>query len=367
MKILAICETTDFENFTRRTTFEAIAKISRNLDALCHTSIKNIGKVNLKSKYVKVSCYFRFIPERLFTKYRVFEILHTIILKAFLQKYFSRYDIIVFSSPRQYYFLPLCKEKKIVFLISDPYHLLGDSYEHEKLLINNADIILTTSSALKDIYLKKYFRHNKDNVYYWPNTVDIEIWDHDKVKNYKIRNEKVKIGFIGDFIDITDIDLLDHITDHFRDYEFHLAGRVRIKENNRLECLKKILMKKNVVYLGQYTYNKLPEIVIQWDAGIILDSKSEISSYRHHNKLYQYLALGKPVIAQKTQNDYDIFSDAVFLSDSKDDFVKNIMKAIEKKDDNKYIQRCLEISKNNCSIVRAGQFLEIMEKKEYAG
>ena len=228
MKILAICETTDFENFTRRTTFEAIAKISRNLDALCHTSIKNIGKVNLKSKYVKVSCYFRFIPERLFTKYRVFEILHTIILKAFLQK---------------------------------------------------------------------YFRHNKDNVYYWPNTVDIEIWDHDKVKNYKIRNEKVKIGFIGDFIDITDIDLLDHITDHFRDYEFHLAGRVRIKENNRLECLKKIFMKKNVVYLGQYTYNKLPEIVIQWDAGIILDSKSEISSYRHHNKLYQYLALGKPVIA----------------------------------------------------------------------
>jgi len=56
----------------------------------------------------------------------------------------------------------------------------------------------------------------------------------------------------------------------------------------------------------------------------MFDVNSDISEYVHHNKIYQYLALGKPVVVQRTHRDYDELSSVIYLCDSKKEFIDKI-------------------------------------------
>ena len=92
----------------------------------------------------------------------------------------------------------------------------------------------------------------------------------------------------------------------------------------------------------------------------MVDSKTELSSYHHHNKLYQYLALGKPVVIQRNHNDYDYLKNCIYIAYDKIEYKKVLSKAIRElgcKD--KEMER-VKLAIENNSQKRAIEFLDIV-------
>lgn len=303
------------------------------------------------------------LPQRMIYKNIIFLILNKILTMPFWHSLFSKYDTIIFSSPKQLYLLPFFTGKTIIFLISDPYHMMGYEYDYEKILISRADIILATSMNIKNKYLKKYFNHTKENVFYWPNTVDLDIWRPEMHLKRRVRNKPIVIGYLGNVNEINfDSNLFDFLTMRYKDVKFQIAGKINFKEDDEIRYINEIFRRENVEYLGWFPFDEISKIVASWDVGIALDRKTEVASYHHHNKIYQYLALGKPVVVYKNHDDYNILSNVIFLSDSFEEFSENVQKAIKRIDDEMYMQECIKTAQENSSVVRAKEVMNIIEK-----
>jgi len=277
------------------------------------------------------------------------------------KKFFGNYDAVIISSPLQAYLLDFCT-KKVIYILSDPYHLMGYRYEYEKRVLDAADIVLATSRNLRDVYLPRYFGHELTNVFYWPNTADLSLWDHYKYPQKDSLSKPPILGFAGNFMKIVDLDLLDLITDRFEECTFRIAGRISCSDQGFCSRLERILAKPNVAYLGFIPFNDLPMEVAQWSVCLMLDDKTELSSYHHHNKLYQYLALGKPVVAQRNHSDYDALGDVVQLANDPDEFIAGVEEALRLVDDHTLYQRRIDVAQQNSSIVRAKEFLGLVTK-----
>ena len=354
MRILAVCETLDYQNFTRRATFDAIAKAG-NLDALCHTSAQNIFRTNLKSEHTNVYCYYRLLPHRFYDVTPLRQALRP--YEHWWKRFFDKYDAVIITSPLQAYLLDFCR-KKVIYLLSDPYHLMGYQYEDEKRVLQAADIVLATSRNLRDVYLPRYFRHEPSNVFYWPNTADLALWDYTKNPRKECPSEPPIIGFAGNFMKIVDLELLDLVTDHFGECSFRMAGKISCANREFRDRLERIFAKPNVAFLGFIPFNDLPREVAQWDICLMLDDLSELSSYHHHNKLYQYLALGKSVVIQRNHGDYDALGDVIYLAQNPDEFIAGVKEAFLVAADETLYRRRIDAAQSNSSTVRAREFIE---------
>ena len=357
MRVLAICETLDFQNFTRRFTIEALARIHNETTALCHTHFKNCLRVNLYSAFLKVKCYYGFIP---FNKKSSFLRKLETYINFRWRSYFDLYDIVFISSPNQNYLLDFIgSEKKVIYLISDPYCLMGYSKVKEKEILKRADLILATSLNLAHNYLPKYYGYKPSApVIYWPNCADVNIWKPEKFTKH---NTTPIIGFAGNLMKIVDLHLLEKVVTAFQDCVIVVAGKVANWESEYGLLLKRIFSHKNVEYKGFIPFEDLPKEVNGWDVCLMLDDTSELSSYHHHNKLYQYLALGKPVVIQRNHNDYDSLGDLIYISEDHTQFVNNVGKALKETQDNELFNKRVKLAKENSADVRAKQLMnEIM-------
>jgi glycosyltransferase involved in cell wall biosynthesis len=363
MRILAIAETFNFNNYTRRATFESIGEFSDLNYLVVNNQFKSeevIADFN-KDKIIQIKS---FLPKRS----KLFKL-----ESQFLQFYYKRklknYDLIIITSPNQEFLLKsLPKRAVVIFLISDPYHLMGD-IENKTIkaktvnILKYSDIILTTSKNLGKIYLPKYFNYsNQSNVFYWPNCVNEKIWSLNVLEEEKIGpDERKVIGFAGNFMNITDVELLDLITTEFKECSFRIAGKVSFESHR--ELLDKVFAKANVEYLNFIPYDDLPKEVYTWDVCLLLDKQSEYASYHHHNKIYQYLALGKPVVSFDYIRDYDMFRDSIYLSNDRNEYISNIKRAIEELTfDNILIESRKAIANQNSNRNRASEFMAIVNK-----
>jgi hypothetical protein len=355
VKVLAICETIDFQNFTRRYTTEALGRANVETTALCHTHVQNLFRTKLFSRFLKVTCYYGIIP---------FDIKRGILrkveylIKFRWQKFFKKFDIIIISSPNQNYFLDfISSEQKVVYLISDPYYLMNYSRDKELEILKRAELILATSKNLANKYVQKYYKIDRIcEIFYWPNSVEIDVWRPEKQCN-KTDVKKPIIGFAGNFMKLLDLLLLEKVVKTFEHCQIVLCGKITYNQNGFKASLNKILQYPNVTYKGLIPYSELPREVKQWDVCIMLDDLSELSSYHHHNKLYQYLALGKPVVAQRNHDDHNILSDIIYLSDTHEEYLWNLKRALSEQFNCELYERRITAGVENSADVRAQQLV----------
>ena len=352
-KLLLLCETSNFKTFTRRATVEAIKKIYPQTFALANIPIRNLINKNLSSdEFLRISFILNY-------KIPVFD---TDIFYGLnkIKKFDKADNVIALSSPRQHFIFDHIKLKsRIVAILSDPYHLMGYSYENTKKILSRAEIVFATSQNLAGQYLNNYFPGIRFNVVYWPNTVDTNIWDIQRLEvTKKDDNKKVVVGFAGNIMEVTDLNLLDYITSVCTDCIFEIAGKVRITSETDISQLRKIFKKNNVRYLGFIDYENLPQKVYEWDIGILIDKQNELSSYHHHNKLYQYLALGKPVVVHRNHADYDYLNDVVFIANDYKEFVKYLYATKKYIKNPTFIQKAKKAAYQNNADVRARQFIK---------
>lgn len=358
MKIIAVCSTIEFQN---RATIEAISEEYGCIDVICKRHIRDFFKPKTKSSKIKISYLHSIIPESL-VKYKILLKIELLITKIKIGWLVKKYNTSLFTNTHVAYLLPLFEKTKKIALFVDPYTLMneGKSTESEIALIKKCDAVLCTSKKLAHKYIPKYLGVKNANTYYWPNTVDLSIWDINKF-SHKKKSAVPILGYAGNMNEITiDIPLLDRITDHFDNCKFIMAGKLNFKNKIHTLQMEKIFSKGNVEYVGLIPYSQLQQEVFNWDVCLMLDRIYELSEYVHHNKVYQYLALGKPVVGIKTHNDYEPLSECVFEARSPEEFISCIQSALTIRNQKPFIEKCIELAKMNSSTNRAHQFMEIL-------
>ena len=118
---------------------------------------------------------------------------------------------------------------------------------------------------------------------------------------------------------------------------------------------------KNVFFNGFVDYRKLPVLISKYNVGLLLDKMDdEKSGYHHHNKLYQYMASGTPVVALRYINDYDKIGYGVHLVDSYDEYI-SVIRSINEGRIKIDAEKIKENVKPHTSEKRAKQFLSLLQ------
>lgn len=357
MNILAVCSSINFRDFTRRATIEAIKKEVGNLDVLFFTSLKNCFRKKVRVRNIHFSTYHFWVPDKM-KKYTFLNDIEYKIRGWYWKKKISKYDWVFFTDPNQAWLLPYVKKARIIYLIRDPNVLQNiNQKENERELLNSSELVLTTSRNLTVIYLTKYHGINHKNVHYWPNCVDMNMWNIKKTKPDLLK--KPIVGIAGNFsLKRTDYLLLDNITTNCPDIDFEIAGV--LDYNQSKDFWDRMYSKTNVKYLGNIPFEKLPDIVAGWDVGLVTEKIDEYASFMHHNKVYQYLASGIPVVSLRIHEDYRILHPYVQLTDDYIQYVEAIRFALEQSKIESFKNGCIAIARLNSSEIRAKEFLSLI-------
>lgn len=212
----------------------------------------------------------------------------------------------------------------VLYFIADEYtaYPLVDASkvaEWEKRMIGYADVVGVTS--------KKFIETREIDAgrcVQIPNAVDI---DHFKPTGARLevaveeRLAKPVLLFTGTLEDWVDEDLLSYVAKSFPQGRVVLAGPMR-------KDLRDVLQLPNVDYIGVLDYADMPRALEEADVCIIPYRLYEFSTaLMNPGKLYQYFAMGKPVVSTRVlePGSRDSF---VYFADSPEDFVKQIETAI---------------------------------------
>jgi glycosyltransferase involved in cell wall biosynthesis len=193
----------------------------------------------------------------------------------------------------------------------------------QKKLVKKSDLILISAQRLKEDIIK--IKSNAP-IEYLPNGVDAELFINN-VKSAVIPDELKKvpkpiIGFIGSIFNWVDVALIKRAAQKYPAYSFVLVGPVQGIEVPNLP---------NIVTLGAKPYSTIPAYIIAFDVCIIPFIKDQLSDKVDPIKVYEYLSLGKPVVAINLA-ELEKMQSLIYLAKDDDDFVTSIQKALEEKD-----------------------------------
>lgn len=160
----------------------------------------------------------------------------------------------------------------------------------EKELLTRADVVFTGGYSL---YEAKKNSHK--NIWPVPSSIDK---DHFHQARFDLKPpldqadiEGFKLGFYGVIDERFDLDLIKRIAEKRPDWQIVLLGPVVKIDPDTLP------QNPNIHYLGQKTYQELPQYLSGWDVALIPFAINESTLYISPTKTPEYLAAGKPVVS----------------------------------------------------------------------
>ena len=257
---------------------------------------KKINKTN-KEKIILISVSF-FIPNK-YDFLRINDRYLYLLLKVFCRWLWNHNKIILgIGFPK----LPLFYKKFPAFIryydCMDNRPALaevcGDNPKRVKLIEEKiekeADIIFLSAETLKTLS-----KHRKKAVVI-NNAVDLSCFygRPKEMPNDMPKNGKPIIGYIGAIDSWFDFETLEMSVKNKPNYNFVLIGDVKKKYINKLKSIEKI---GNLFLLGPKQFTQLHEYIYFFNVGLILFKVNEITKYVDPLKMYEYLAMGKPIIS----------------------------------------------------------------------
>lgn len=224
---------------------------------------------------------------------------------------------------------------------------IADYQKHTEKIIAQKSVVCVATSD----YLKNKLKQYNDNVF------EIRLGAPD-VENIKIgtairRKEKINVGFVG-FLQTADINLLKKIINN-EEFILTLIGPFGKKEADKLTQY------QNIRLTGKLTGQSLYQEINQFDVGIIpYILSTEID--RTPNKLWLYLALGKPVVITNIPGIRNwVFPEkSVYKANNADEFNDYIMMAHTENNQLLTKQR-IQFAKDNTWESRMNQLIQILK------
>jgi len=145
---------------------------------------------------------------------------------------------------------------------------------------------------------------------------------------------KPRICYIGDIKSLRlDADLIYELAKSKPDYSFVMIGRV-----DKLFASHDMNQLKNVYFLGSVAKSTVPVYMSALQVCLNPQLLNELTIGTYPRKVDEYLALGKPVIATKTET-MELFRAHTYLCSSLSDYQQAVEKALQEDSEEKARQR----------------------------
>lgn len=230
--------------------------------------------------------------------------------------------------------------------------------------IDNSLVVTSADKLYKDITTK---RKSNKNVILSTNGVEYNHFANIK-KDAKIskecqelvKNGRPIIGYYGALATWFDYDLLKALAKQRPDLDIVLFG---IKYDNSFDE-SKIEEIENIHYLGKVDYFELPQYANIFDVCIIPFLINDITEATNPIKVFEYMALGKPIVT--TAMDECKKYKSVFIANNKKEFIKLIDNALNlnKKIDIEYFKTLKKEALENTWESKAKPIAELLKKTE---
>lgn len=240
-----------------------------------------------------------------------------------------------------------------VYDLMDLYSGFPDAKEElvkaEEELICKSDVVITTAEGLYD-----NAKILNKNVYMIRNGSDYEKFSNLK-KNGVLDclEEKPIIGYFGAINDWLDFDLMEYVIKENKDKYFIFIGSISSKN------VRKFYKYSNVYFIGEVSHNDLPGYLAYFDVCTIPFVLNDLIKNTNPVKFYEYIASGKPVVSVDLP-ELSRHSDICYLSENKEEFSKDIFKALH--DENKeVIEKRKLVAKENTWDNRVEELIKIIK------
>ncbi|MEI6048260.1 MAG: glycosyltransferase [Bacteroidota bacterium] len=242
-------------------------------------------------------------------------------------------DFIIFNDSdmfRSFYMKGLLKPETYIYYTRD--NLIAVDYwkkqgvRIEALHMKKADMVVANST-----YLATQAGKHNVNSFYVGQGCDVSLFNTDLITTVPPDIQDIQkpiIGYIGALLSLRlDIKVLEHIAENRPDWSVVLVGPE--DENFKGSKLHQL---ENVYFLGNKTGKELPSYLNQFDVAINPQILSPVTIGNYPRKIDEYLAMGKPTVATKTEA-MSVFADYTYLAENKEEYIICIDKAIHEDND----------------------------------
>jgi len=199
-----------------------------------------------------------------------------------------------------------------------------DTVALEQELLRRSDVTLVDCD-----FLYNKHRYSSDNIHLMEPGVDFELFSQ-VVKHKHVRSGISKVGFFGLISDKIDFDLLELLNSE--GYNITMIGKTQSG----------ISVPSYISVIPAVPIEKLPELLVQFDALIIPYKKNEYTKGIIPAKFFECFATGLPIIVTKSDN-YKRYEEYLITGNSNKEIVANVKSFSANKDDQ--VQSRLEIAK----------------------
>lgn len=316
--------------YDERVEKEALSLIEMGMDVylLCHTHTqqpeeelyKNIHiirfKLNLWFKKKLLPLYLILPVYRFIWKKKIFNLIknknidvlhfHDLPLSDIGVLAKKRFNVKLVCDQHEYYSNWIKKAAHYNTFIGKIVNYLSRWKKYEKINLSQADLVITVSEPLRQLYISK-IGLDENKIIVVPNTPSITLFNSldkniEKPPQYINKFVLFYAGTIDilrglDFI----IDALPHLYKKIPNIKFIFSGKI-YKSFDPLEYAKKIGISHCIEYLGWLNIEELPKYIAASDICIFTPppNREEINS-TIPTKIYQYLAMKKPIIVSEAK------------------------------------------------------------------
>ena len=204
----------------------------------------------------------------------------------------------------------------------------------EKKLMETADVVFTGGYSL---YEAKKHRHT--NIHPFPSGIEKEHFSKARTEMPEPADQAMvngpKLGFYGVIDERFDIDLIREMATAKPEWQFMLIGPVVKIDQGSLP------RNANIHYLGQKSYQELPDYLANWDIAMIPFLLNESTQFISPTKTPEYLSAGVPVVSTPIKdviNPYGI-EELVHICTDSESFIKAVESELHKSCPKAWLER----------------------------
>ena len=251
------------------------------------------------------------------------DVIEKLLIDYFKRKNIKRYDLWYYTPSAISFTQHLTPEVVIYDCMDELSAFLGapaELCEDETELFKRANLVFTGGLSLYEAKLRKH-----SHVQCFPSAIDAAHFEHAKSKLCKEADDQIlipkpRVGFYGVIDERFDIHLLSELSQLMPQCHFMIIGPVVKISPQSLPAF------SNIHYLGQKSYNELPNYLTGWDVAIMPFARNASTRYISPTKTPEFLAAGRPVVSTSIRDVVRTYGDAgiVSIADSAEEFSKKI-------------------------------------------
>lgn len=237
------------------------------------------------------------------------------------------------------------------------------------IFFNRAKGVIVINNIIKK-QIRETLTFPENKVLVWPNGIDLDLFSpiskDEARKKLLLPNEKI-VMYSGRFYGWKGLEVLILAAEELPpDIFIYIVGGTK---EEFIEVAKKTKLPENFVFPGEKQYTEIPLWLSAADTLLVLGTKHDTQSYLYTSpmKIFEYLAMKRPIIASKTPAVQDIVSDKEVIfyepDDSKDLAQKIIFAVSDPSSIEEKIKAATKRAEDFTWQKRAKDILEFIKKK----